>query len=146
VTDFGLLFIAQRASDVRCQAARRNDQVGYAHETRIWGTRNSSSLSPHRGYGGKGHECKVELEKGDEKNGYHLVMSPAGFFTADEWYETRDGALAAAAKLFRVAREQGSAKGKRRTRALEWITCSELFFASTLRLAQSHWLLRRWQW
>src|SRR5215475_8002912 len=70
-------------------------------KTRIWGSRNSWSLAPHRGFKG---ECKVDLEiQGDEHNGYHLVMRPAGFFTADEWYASKDGALAAASKLFGIA-------------------------------------------
>ena len=82
--------------------------------TRVWGTRNSWSLAPHRGLSGKGCECKVDLEiEGDDQNGYNLVMSPAGFFTADEWYESKDAALAAASKLFGVAHKQWSAKGKR---------------------------------
>jgi len=45
----------------------------------------------------------VELEiQGDEENGYHLVMSPAGFFTADEWYKSKEDALAAALELFGI--------------------------------------------
>jgi hypothetical protein len=37
-------------------------------------------------------------------------MSPAGFFTADEWYESQEKALAAASELFGLARESWQAK------------------------------------
>jgi hypothetical protein len=51
---------------------------------------------------------------GDNKNGYNLVMSPAGFFTADHWYESKDDALAAASELFGLARESWKVKRERR--------------------------------
>lgn len=77
---------------------------------RVFGTRDSWSLAPHRGFA-EGRECEVDLEiEGDEKNGYHLVMSPAGFFTADAWYESKDEALTAASELFGVAPGKWSLK------------------------------------
>jgi hypothetical protein len=83
-------------------------------KSRVWGTRNSWSLAPHRSFEGDGCECEVDLEiQGDEKNGYHLVMAPAGFFTADRWYETQDNALAAASELFGVGPENWATKKER---------------------------------
>ena len=70
---------------------------------RIWGTTNCWSLSPGPESRDPGQECIVSLEiEGDRQNGYHLVMSPAGFFTADYWYETREDALNEAEELFGV--------------------------------------------
>jgi hypothetical protein len=79
-----------------------------AHTTaRVYGTTNSWSLTPHRGYASEGRDCEVDLEiQGNEEQGYHLVMSPAGFFTADSWYKSQDDALAAALELFGVTREE----------------------------------------
>jgi len=45
----------------------------------------------------------VTLEiQGDGENGYHLVMSPAGCFTADTWHESVEDAKATAAEVFDV--------------------------------------------
>jgi len=47
--------------------------------------------------------CLVRLEiQGDETTGFHLVMAPEGFFTADTWHETKTEALEEAKKLFGV--------------------------------------------
>ena len=52
---------------------------------RVWGTKDSWSLAPHRTLASDGRDCEVRLEiVGDNENGYNLVMSPAGFFTADQ--------------------------------------------------------------
>ena len=40
--------------------------------------------------------------EGDGVSGYHLVMSPAGCFTADTWHESIADAKAAAAEVFGV--------------------------------------------
>lgn len=49
-------------------------------------------------------EREVALEiRGNPANGYHLVMSPAGCFTADYWYETFAEAKESAAEIFGVA-------------------------------------------
>ncbi|MBN9523656.1 hypothetical protein J0H58_34950 [bacterium] len=49
-------------------------------------------------------EREVVLEiQGDATNGYHLVMTPAGCFTADMWHESVEDAKAAAAEMFSVA-------------------------------------------
>ena len=46
---------------------------------------------------------RVELEiQGDGKNGYHLVMSPEGCFTADTWHETLEDAKDTAHQIFGV--------------------------------------------
>lgn len=48
----------------------------------------------------------VELEiQGDSKDGYHLVMSPEGCFTADTWHETFEDAMDTAQRLFGVPSE-----------------------------------------
>lgn len=48
-------------------------------------------------------ECKVLLEiKGDEQNGYHLIITPEGFFTADHWYRTQQDAMSNAEELFGI--------------------------------------------
>jgi hypothetical protein len=46
-------------------------------------------------------EVKLEIQS-DGANGYHLVMSPAGCFTADSWHESIEDAKAAAAEAFGV--------------------------------------------
>lgn len=48
-------------------------------------------------------EREVTLEiRGNAADGYHLVMSPVGCFTADTWHETAEEAKATAAELFGV--------------------------------------------
>lgn len=72
-------------------------------KARIWGTKNSWSPSPFRGAQEPGGECDVDLEiQGDGLAGYHLVMSPQGFFTADSWHRTREDAMDTARELFGV--------------------------------------------
>jgi hypothetical protein len=48
---------------------------------------------------------KLEIQ-GDSKDGYHLVMTPDGFFTADTWHATVDEAMAEAESLFGLSRER----------------------------------------
>jgi hypothetical protein len=75
--------------------------------TRAWihGTRNAWSLGPRGDE--PGTECEVALEiQGDEREGFHLIMSPAGFFTADNWYRTSEEALRGASELFDVNAEE----------------------------------------
>ncbi len=49
-------------------------------------------------------ERQVTLEiQGDAQNGYHLVMSPEGCFTADTWHESLANAKATAKELFNVS-------------------------------------------
>ena len=55
------------------------------------------------------YERVVLLEiQGDASNGYHLVMSPSGCFTADSWHETVGDALATAHRLFGVRPDEWS--------------------------------------
>jgi hypothetical protein len=69
----------------------------------VFGTHDSWSLSRHPGFEKAGVECNVHLEiQGDEKGGYHLVKSPEGFFTADDWYMTIGEAQRSALELFGV--------------------------------------------
>jgi len=52
------------------------------------------------------HERRVSLGiQGDAQNGYSLVMSPEGFFTADSWHETIEDAMNAAHRIFDVPPE-----------------------------------------
>lgn len=45
----------------------------------------------------------VTLEiQGNAADGYHLVMSPAGCFTADTWHESVEDAKATATEVFGV--------------------------------------------
>jgi hypothetical protein len=51
-------------------------------------------------------EREVALEiQGNAANGYHLVISPVGCFTADYWYETIAEAKESAAEIFGVAQD-----------------------------------------
>ena len=47
-------------------------------------------------------EVVLEIQ-GDGANGYHLVMSPAGCFTADTWHESIADAKETAAEAFGVS-------------------------------------------
>ena len=78
-------------------------------KARVWGTKNAWSLSPLRIADEPNHECEVQLEiQGDDRNGYHLVMSPNGFFTADSWHQTIQDALDTARELFGVITDDWS--------------------------------------
>ena len=44
-------------------------------------------------------EVALEIQ-GNARDGYHLLMSPAGCFTADTWHETVEEAKEAAHHLF----------------------------------------------
>ena len=80
-------------------------------KARIYGTTNSWSLSPLEGHSAEGRECELELAiEGDDKQGYHLIMSPTGFFTADYWYATQDEAVSSASELFGVSSKHWIAK------------------------------------
>lgn len=69
----------------------------------IWGTKNAWSLSKDSGYSSCVQSCNVELEiNGDEKYGYHFIIAPEGFFTADTWHETKQEVLDAGLRLFGV--------------------------------------------
>jgi hypothetical protein len=49
-------------------------------------------------------ERVVTLEiQGNARDGFHLVMSPAGCFTADTWHETIQEAKDAASRMFGVS-------------------------------------------
>ncbi len=72
-------------------------------KVRIWGSKNAWSLSEDSGYSGSGVECDVELEIiGDDKNGYHFIMVPEDFFTADTWHETLREALEEGRDVFGI--------------------------------------------
>jgi len=75
----------------------------------IWGTSNAWSLLPDPNKNEPSTECEAYLEiQGNEKDGYHLVMSPNGFFTADNWYETKKEAIDSAEELFGVKESEWS--------------------------------------
>ena len=77
-------------------------QLFASTKVRIWGSKNAWSLSKDYGYSSS-IKCQVELEiNGDDKNGYHFIMKPEGFFTADDWHETLQDALDAGRELFGI--------------------------------------------
>jgi hypothetical protein len=52
------------------------------------------------------HEREVALEiQGNPRDGYHLLMSPTGYFTADTWHQTVEDAKDAAHRWFGVPPE-----------------------------------------
>lgn len=83
---------------------------------RIFGTANSWSLTPQPRDSSEGRDCAVELEiHGDAKNGYHLVMAPEGFFTADSWHQSLDEAIASAHELFDVTAREWAESGAQKS-------------------------------
>lgn len=61
----------------------------------------------------KYYTCKLELEiQGRPKQGYNLVMSPEGFFTADCWYETKQEAFDDAKSMFGISEDQWTKEKK----------------------------------
>lgn len=75
----------------------------------IFGSRNAWSLAPIEGFSPYPSQCVVRLEiQGDKRNGYNLVMSPEGFFTADSWHPTQQDALDSAYDLFHVPQDAWS--------------------------------------
>jgi hypothetical protein len=67
-----------------------------------WRVAHASDLGEHvRDVEVRDVEVSLEIQ-GDEGQGYCLVMSPEGAFTADDWYATREEALRAACELFGV--------------------------------------------
>jgi len=76
---------------------------------RIYGTSHAWRLSVQADQSEEFKECEVSLEiQGDSRNGYHLVMSPSGFFTADAWHETKQDALESAHELFGIEFDEWS--------------------------------------
>lgn len=70
-------------------------------EATVWGSRNAWSLSEQAGYKKETPYCSISIEiQGDAKNGFHFVMSPEGFFTADTWHETWEEAIQLGNELF----------------------------------------------
>lgn len=68
---------------------------------RVWGSKNAWSLAAPKGREATSRECDVEVEiQGDERNGFHLVMRPQGFFTADTHSPTLEDVLSQARELF----------------------------------------------
>jgi len=75
----------------------------------VWGTSNAWSLEPSPQKIEPCTECVTELEiQGDDKNGYNLVMTPEGFFTADYWYMSLQEAMESAEELFGVSTAEWS--------------------------------------
>lgn len=57
-------------------------------------------------------ERDVRLEiQGDDRGGYHLVLTPEGCFTADTWHETLAEAIEEAANRFGVLKSAWSPVG-----------------------------------
>ena len=69
-------------------------------KTTIFGTRNAWSLTLDRD-GETGKEVEVSLQiQGKTAWGFHLVMSPEGYVTADYHYRSLEEAKADARELF----------------------------------------------
>ncbi|MCI0640829.1 MAG: hypothetical protein L0Y72_25665 [Gemmataceae bacterium] len=69
----------------------------------ISGTSNSWKVAEPSDPAATVQERAVTLEiQGDAKNGYHLIMSPSGCFTADSWHETIEDAIDTSRRLFDV--------------------------------------------
>ena len=78
---------------------------------KVFGTKNGWSLAPIEGKERESTDCEVLLEiQGTKKNGFNLVISPAGFFAADSWHETKQEALESAEELFGVSAESWAPK------------------------------------
>ena len=76
---------------------------------RISGSADAWRVSP-RSSSEEGIECLLDLEiQGTEGTGFHLVMSPRGFFVADTWHETQRDALESALESFGVRPDDWSA-------------------------------------
>jgi hypothetical protein len=72
--------------------------------TRIKGSGSAWKVSHKSDSTERVQERKVALEiQGNNTDGYHLVISPEGCFTADYWYETIVEAKESAAEIFGVA-------------------------------------------
>ena len=84
-------------------------RIKAAIKTTIGGTSNSWYLSSGENKKEPSKLCEVELEiYGDEKNGYFLLISPEGYFTADYNYETKGDALTDAQELFGIGEDEWS--------------------------------------
>ena len=72
-------------------------------EVLIRGYGNSWKLAEPSDTGDLIQRRVVKLEiQGDGKDGYHLVMSPEGCFTADTWQESLEDAKDTAHRIFGV--------------------------------------------
>ncbi len=83
------------------------DSISSKTKIRVWGTHDAWSFKPKTNSSNPGILCDVSLEiQGNKQNGYHLVMSPSGFFTADYWYATKQEALIGAEEIFGVSKNE----------------------------------------
>ncbi len=71
-------------------------------EVRITGIENAWGVTPSGDTTGRCVPVELELQS-DGTAGYHLVKSPDGYFTADDWFPTLEEAQAAALEDFGVA-------------------------------------------
>ena len=76
---------------------------------RICGTANCWKVAEDSDPPELTRERSVSLEvQGDAKNGFHLIMSPSGCFTADTWHATLGDAFDVAYRAFGVRPESWS--------------------------------------
>lgn len=69
----------------------------------IYGGRTGWSLNDQCGSTRKVMDVTVNLEiQSDGGNGFHLVIAPDGFFTADTWHETLQSAIETSQELFGI--------------------------------------------
>src|SRR4051794_30463291 len=71
---------------------------GYANQWKVAEPSDTSALIQRR--------VVILKIQGDAKDGYHLVMSPEGCFTADTWHETVEDAKDIAYRIFGVSPDQ----------------------------------------
>src|ERR1017187_6943834 len=66
-------------------------------------------------------EVDIRLEiQGDDGSGYHLVMTPDGCFTADNWYRSKREALEAASEMFGTLIDGWALEKQRYPAGLQW--------------------------
>jgi len=79
------------------------EKIRATARAKVWGTSRAWSLAPNESKEAPYTECMVNLViQGTKKNGYHLIMSPEGYFAADNWYESKKDAFESAYELFGV--------------------------------------------
>jgi hypothetical protein len=97
------------AAELGCSAREVGGLMLARVATQICGTSNAWKVAELSDSPALVQERMVTLEiRGDRKDGYHLIMSPSGCFTADSWHSTIDDALDTAERLFDVRRDAWS--------------------------------------
>jgi len=70
----------------------------------IYGTSNSWSLTETKATPNNVNSANTSIYfEGNDKEGYHLVISPEGYLTADSWYESKKEVIEAAKELLNIS-------------------------------------------